>query len=236
MINLRETGQHHELGDGSLYTRLQRKLPQAMLARYHRWIFEYSKEESVIALRTWILQEAEFQTIASETVNGQMGSFTEPTSQPAARYSNQQTFFGEKSASRKPLSIHCPECGKQHGVWNCREFIRRKLANRWNVAKRLQLCYRCLAQGHQGKTCPRSQPCGHDGCIKLHHKLLHKPGPIEHKSLPPNKTEFERTGDHDLSKPTKYRDTFLTEGNERTEQITMVTQSHARAERMKSRS
>ena len=50
MISLRETGQHHELGDGSLYTKLQRKLPQAMLARYHRWIFENSKEESVIAL------------------------------------------------------------------------------------------------------------------------------------------------------------------------------------------
>ena len=236
MINLRETGQHHELGDGSLYIKLQRKLPQAMLARYHRWIFENSKEESVIELRTWILQEAEFQTIASETVHGLMGSFTEPTSQPAARYSNQQTFFGETTASRKPLNIPCLECGKQHGVWNCREFIRRKLADRWNVAKRLQLCYRCLAQGHQGKTCPRSQPCGQDGCIKLHHKLLHKPGPIEHKLLPPNKTEFERTGDHDLSKRTKYRDTFLTEGNERTEQTTMVTQSHARSEGMKSRS
>ena len=236
MINLRETGQHHELGDGSLYTILQRKLPQAMFARYHRWIFENSQEESVIALRTWILQEAEFQTIASETVHGLMGSYTEPTSQPAARYRHQQTFFGETTASRKPLNIPCLECGKKHGVWNCREFIRRKLADRWNVAKRLQLCYRCLAQGHQGKTCPRSQPCGQDGCIKLHHRLLHKPGPIEHKSLPPNKTEFERTVDHDLSKPTKYRDTFLTEGYERTEQTTMVTQSHARAEGMKSRS
>ena len=236
IINLREAGQLHELGVGLLYTKLQRKLPQAMLARYHRWIFENSKVESVIALRTWILQEAEFQTIASETVHGLMGNFTEPTSQPAARYNNQQTFFGETTESSKPLNILCLECGKQHGVWNCREFIRRKLADRWKFAKRLQLCYRCLAQGHQGKTCPRSQPCGHDGCIKLHHRLLHKPGPIEHKSLPPNKTEFERSGDHDLNKPMTYRDTFLTEGNERTEQATMVSQSHARTERMKSRS
>ena len=74
MINLREAGKLHELGDGSLYTKLQRKLPQAMLAHYHRWIFENSKEESVIALRTWILQEAEFQTIASETVHGLKGT------------------------------------------------------------------------------------------------------------------------------------------------------------------
>ena len=105
-----------------------------------------------------------------------------------------------------------------------------KLADRWNVAKRLQPCYRCLAQGHQGKSCPQSQPCGQDGCVKLHHRLLHKPEQIEYKSLPLNKSEFKRTGDHDLSKPTTYQDTFLTEGNERTEQTTMVTQSHARAE------
>ena len=36
MINLKEAGQQYELGDGSLYTKLQRKIPEAMLARYHR--------------------------------------------------------------------------------------------------------------------------------------------------------------------------------------------------------
>ena len=39
MINLQKAGQHYELGDGSLYIKLQRKIPEAMLARYHRWIF-----------------------------------------------------------------------------------------------------------------------------------------------------------------------------------------------------
>lgn len=36
VINLKEAGQHYELGADSLYTKLQRKLPQSMLARYHR--------------------------------------------------------------------------------------------------------------------------------------------------------------------------------------------------------
>ena len=40
IINLQEAGQDHELGDGSLYTKLQRKLSEPMLARYHRWVFE----------------------------------------------------------------------------------------------------------------------------------------------------------------------------------------------------
>ena len=70
MINLQEAGQHHELGFGSLYAKLQRKIPEAMLARYHRWVFECNKEESVLSLREWILQESEFQTIATEAVRG----------------------------------------------------------------------------------------------------------------------------------------------------------------------
>ena len=80
MINLQEAGHHHELGDGSLYNKLQRKIPETMLARYQRRMFENNREESVISLRTWVLQESEFQTIASEKVRGVSGKLSdEPT-------------------------------------------------------------------------------------------------------------------------------------------------------------
>ena len=90
MINLQEAVQNHELGAGSLYTKLQRKLPESMLARYHRWIFENGQTESVLSLRTWIIQESEFQTIASETVRGFNGDdeYTQ-TTRPVSRYRNQ---------------------------------------------------------------------------------------------------------------------------------------------------
>ena len=38
VINLKEAGEHQDLGDGSLYVQLQRKLPQFLLTRYHRWL------------------------------------------------------------------------------------------------------------------------------------------------------------------------------------------------------
>ena len=72
IINLRESRQYHELGTGSLYVKLQRKLPEMMLANYHRWIFENNHLESVETLRDCIVQEAEFQTIVAETVKGIM--------------------------------------------------------------------------------------------------------------------------------------------------------------------
>ena len=51
IINLQEAGQDHELGDGLLYTKLQRKLSKPMLAQYYRWVFETGATESVSALQ-----------------------------------------------------------------------------------------------------------------------------------------------------------------------------------------
>ena len=61
IINLKEAGHFHELGDGSLYNKLQRKLSESMLARYHRWVFENSITEGVDTVdnlkRFWEVEE-----------------------------------------------------------------------------------------------------------------------------------------------------------------------------------
>jgi hypothetical protein len=45
---------------------------------------------------------------------------------------------------------------------------------RWDKAKQLHLCYRCLGFNHVGKSCRRSRQCGQNGCEELHHRLLHR--------------------------------------------------------------
>ena len=61
IINLKEAGEHQDLGDGSLYIQLQKKLPKSLLARYHRWLFKNNMTKSVVALQTWIVQESHFR-------------------------------------------------------------------------------------------------------------------------------------------------------------------------------
>ena len=65
MINLKESNQDQELGNGTLYTILQRKLPQSMLANYQRWVYDNNVTHSVATLRQWVILESEFQTVAS---------------------------------------------------------------------------------------------------------------------------------------------------------------------------
>ena len=106
MINLQEAGQQHELGEGSLYAKLQRKIPEAMLAKYNRWVFEYGKEESVIALREWIIQESEFQTMATEAVRGLSGKSAKPPSRPTPRHGNQGHFSAKQSLVKTQKRCH----------------------------------------------------------------------------------------------------------------------------------
>ena len=121
MINLQEAGQQYELGVWSLYAKLQRKIPEAMLARYHRWVFVYSKEESVLALREWILQESEFQTIATEAVRRLSGKSTKPPSRP-----NQRTFFGGADSGRNSKKMPCLDCKKNIEYGTVQNFIEEK--------------------------------------------------------------------------------------------------------------
>ena len=73
VINLKEAGRHEELGHGSLYIKIQKKMTELMLANYNRWVFEHKKPEFHETLREWIIQEAEFQTVAAETLCGVAG-------------------------------------------------------------------------------------------------------------------------------------------------------------------
>ena len=222
IINLQETDQYHELGNGSLYTKLQRKLPQSMLANYHRWIFENKMSESVATLRKWVLQESEFQTVASETVYGVTGRATDTqTTQPGHKLKSTRTFFGDKKDYRSMKKFHCQVCGAEHGIWKCQTFVEKSVAERWNLAKRFHLCFRCLAEGHSGKTCPRSRQCGQNGCKELHHRLLHRqPHDINPKLSVTDITDSTEVKLSDLSSSKQI--TSGMEGNERRLQTTMT--------------
>ena len=50
VINFKEVGRSPELGDGSLYLKLQKKMTEPMLTRYHRWVYENFKIEFVETL------------------------------------------------------------------------------------------------------------------------------------------------------------------------------------------
>ena len=60
VVYLKEANRKHELGKGTLYISICKKLNEGMLAQYHRWICENHRWESVETLKEFVLQEAKF--------------------------------------------------------------------------------------------------------------------------------------------------------------------------------
>ena len=129
----------------------------------------------------------------------------------------------------------CQVCSSQHRIWNCQEFIRKTVPERWDVAKRFQLCFRCLGDKHSGRSCQRSRACGLNGCRELHHKLLHnqntcRSGLAEPKSgylssTEPKLVNETSRGHQYFDSTSPDLDTSGTEGNVQNQQTTMMTQN-----------
>ena len=179
IVNLKESNRYEELKDGMLYIKLQKKLPATMLASYHRWVFENHKVECVEVLREWVIQEADFQCRALETVQGLTTQRSGRTETKFGNYKEpQRTFFGKsqfrsESTTGSQSQRTCRVCNKSHGVWACEEFKQMEVPERWENAKKLRICFRCLGEGHLGQYCTRTRTCGLNGCKELHHRLLH---------------------------------------------------------------
>eukprot|EP00795_Rhopilema_esculentum_P005739 gene5739-10996_t len=191
VVNLLESGRHDELGNGSLYIKLLKKLPETLLTQYNRWIFENRRRECVETLKMWVIQESEFYTVARETVHGVSSERRNSRSRNLAG-EKKTTFFGatEELTQVNRFQVGrsgvtggkygkqrlCKVCNGRHGVWACDAFRNMDIRQRWNVAKHFKLCFRCLGDDHSGSKCTRSRVCGIRGCQETHNKLLHSMG------------------------------------------------------------
>ena len=155
-VNLQDVGQHSELGGGALYINVQRKLSETLLAHYNRWVFENHHPETVETLRTFINQEAEFLSTASETVRGIIKE--EPKKNRERTFVTQAETPVTVVTESKHWSKPCQLCHESHGLWKCDKFKAMNNDQRWDEAKRLKVC-RCLGDNHHGQNCPRSRLC-----------------------------------------------------------------------------
>eukprot|EP00795_Rhopilema_esculentum_P017422 gene17422-9025_t len=169
VTNLREAKRTEELGSGTLYHKLLRKMTEKMLSRFKRWVYEHQKNEDVETLRQFIIEEAEFQVAAAETIHGfHKNMVTRPKN-------SSSSFFGADDRSKKLKFLRkCYVCQNDHMIWDCSAFKRKKVNQRWEIAKKQKLCFKCLRSNHLARACRNSRICGIDGCTDTHNRLLHK--------------------------------------------------------------
>ena len=130
-----------------------------MLTSYHCWIYENHKIESVEVLR-----ESNRVSNKSNRNDSQIDK-KHDTRSNTREICIPNTFFGK---SNQDTGSEPPT---KHRI--CSEFKAMEVSKRWEYAKKLKWCFRCLGESHQGQSCFRTRICGLDGCQEIHHRLLY---------------------------------------------------------------
>ena len=128
-----------------------------MLAQFHKWKFENKEYDSVSTLRKWVLQESEYYKIAHETNKGLL--IDEKVENSYFTKSDNQT------------NLNCHLCQEKHDLKSCSIFKNMTTDQRWDVAKKNRLCFRCLRRNHRIGLCTTNERCSI--CNSKHHTLLH---------------------------------------------------------------
>ena len=171
VVNLKDAGLEAELGSGSLYITIMKKLNKNLLSNYNQWISDGNRKESVEMLRKLIDRESQFLTTASETITG----ILKELAKEPARKERPVTGRIHVTSNLNPVKTtdkksNCRVCSSPHGLWACDKFKQMPDRDRWDIAKESKACFRCLSLLHQGKNCPRSRTCGVDGCQRIHYQ------------------------------------------------------------------
>ncbi|KAG7300389.1 hypothetical protein JYU34_015993 [Plutella xylostella] len=78
---------------------------------------------------------------------------------------------GQRAFHYAVAAITCPRCNKQHGLYNCSEFLNMTPNERRRTVVQLGICNNCLFS-HHGKECTSKQKCKQ--CNRPHNTLLHE--------------------------------------------------------------
>ena len=95
------------------------------MPQYIRWVKENGRDESLITLKDWTAEEAEYQIHATEIKHG-----LKSENSSGKFHDRRSKSFGINQVDEKKKGT-CKVCGASHAVWNCDVFKRRNIQEKW---------------------------------------------------------------------------------------------------------
>lgn len=147
------------------------KLTPALKYRWFDFATEQSPDEpDLVKLARFLDREA---NICSPYAQPETDRAIETTGSGRNNRNRTFTVNSERTEPKLTMKATCPICEvSSHTLIECRKFINAECNDRWDIAKKHRLCFKCLRFRARNHTCKQKQ-CEQDGCKYTHHKLLH---------------------------------------------------------------
>ena len=152
------------------------KLPPKIAVRWSRRKFELQpKDVDLKDLDEWLETEVQVQNMAF----GCASTKENPEKEKPKLNLNKSKWFKKKKDVRNDThansgaKLECFVCKGEHALTSCETWKRLTVNERWQLAKKLGLCFRCLKRGHLVERCSLQGTCPAEGCVRRHHPQLH---------------------------------------------------------------
>ena len=89
----------------------------------------------------------------------------------------EEEFIQTQRPQETPPPPKCYICQAEHRVHDCPTMADSSPEERIQHAKNHRLCVSCLVRGHPTRECRSRNKCSKNGCIRIHHPLLHTDPP-----------------------------------------------------------
>ena len=155
-----------------------RRLPSVIAERWTRRKLELQPQEVDLGdLDKWLEMEVQGNKMAFgcpkaiETPKQDGGKFR--TNSGRSRWSKKHKEMQSNTFGTSGTKEECPICKQEHGITLCETWRKAVVKDRWELAKKSGLCFRCLKRSHRIGRCLRKGTCPVEGCDRRHHAQLH---------------------------------------------------------------
>lgn len=152
------------------------KLPPKIAVRWSRRKLELQpKEVGLNDLDEWLGTEVQVQVMAFGLASTKENSAQE---KPEANSNKPKWFKKRKDVwndthANSGAKVECFVCKGEHVLTLCETWKKLDVNERWELAKKMGLCFCCLKRGHRTERCSLKGTCPVEGCVPRHHPQLH---------------------------------------------------------------
>ena len=154
------------------------RLPSEIAERWSRRKLELQpKEVDLVDLDKWLETEVQVKEMAfgcpntTETPKQDGGKFRPNLGR--SRWSKKQKDMQSNTLATSGTKDECPICKQEHGITLCETWKKAVVNDRWTLAKKFGLCFRCMKRNHRIGRCLLKGKCPVEGCDRRHHAQLH---------------------------------------------------------------
>ena len=168
------------------------KLPPAICERWSRKKLELQpKEVDLTDLDKWMETEVQVKEMAFGCFKTEDSKQDGGKSRPyvnRSKWSKKQKDPPNNTFAASGAKTECIICNGDHGISLFETWKKAAVNDRWELAKKFGLCYRCLKRNHRIGRCSLKGTCPVEGCERRHHLQLHTA--IETRGLNPSAGTF----------------------------------------------